>query len=125
VCRGDNRYSPRRERVWVRQCDKNSRLNEEELIDLIEHESFGKLGGDVRFKMLTEGFRYGQRGQTTSDAIANVATKLLKAVVPDAATQSLRAELTKQFNEIPVEMIAEFFQKPNNMQELINIAKNF
>ncbi|MEN8220662.1 MAG: hypothetical protein ABFS56_30785 [Pseudomonadota bacterium] len=178
--------------------DKNSRLNEEELIDLIEHDSFGKFGGDwkskffasksnllnklnfdgcnewlldikyfmeqsivsanqssgalrllyittsffligfdyvagssvfldsdVRFKILTEGFRYGQKGETTSDAITNVATKFLKAVVPDAATQSLRAELSKQFNEIPVQIIVEFFQKPKNMQELINIAKNF
>jgi len=33
--------------------DKNSRLNEEELIDLIEHDSFGKFGGDWKSQFFT------------------------------------------------------------------------
>jgi hypothetical protein len=81
---------------------------------------------DSRMKLLTEGFRYGQRGKARAEDVTNAAIKLASSVI---ANSSIKTTLTNavfnQFNEIPTEILADFFSKKSNIKSLVNNAKSF
>lgn len=79
-----------------------------------------------RMEFLSNGFNYGERGKERTESITNAAIKLASSVIANPSiAKTLEIEVDKQTKRRPVEILAEFFSKNENMNSLFKNAKLF
>ena len=79
-----------------------------------------------RIEVLVNGFNYGERGKERTESITNAAIKLASSVIANPSIrQTLLKEIENQVKERPVDILANFFCKDNQLNHLSEIAKSF
>ncbi|UWE19015.1 hypothetical protein [Herbaspirillum huttiense] len=79
-----------------------------------------------RFDLLVEGFRYGESGKKFTARFAEITATLTDAAnLGKGAGEVLRSELVRQAENIPAEILADFFSKLSVQQTLFGIAVEF
>lgn len=79
-----------------------------------------------RMEFLANGFNYGERGKERTENITNAAIKLASSVIANPSiARTLELEVEKQIKRRPVEILAEFFARNENMNFLFENAKLF
>ena len=80
----------------------------------------------VRFRILADGFRYGDIGKKRADEIIQLASRFIPPSPSNEippANQVIEAEMLRQIGEYSVEPLAEFFSKPEVHRKLFALAK--
>lgn len=73
---------------------------------------------------LAEGLRYGESGSGQNNQIVNLVSKLISAK-HNISESSIKSDIAKDFNSIPVEGLVEFFTKTEISSSLFGLSRSF
>ncbi|WP_445665090.1 hypothetical protein [Fodinibius sp. AD559] len=82
---------------------------------------------DEKQEMLDEGFKHGSHGKAKTDHIMTIVSKLVSGYVKDGEkiTKQIRQDLNSTSDDIPTEILSEFFSNTSNTNYLFEHAKKF
>jgi len=82
---------------------------------------------EERRRALQEGFRYGSNGRDGVDRALSLATTLIETYAPDAGASGsqMRARLANDAGLLKVDILAEYFTRPDIFRDLFGFAKAF